>query len=133
MSISRCVTLLLFAPLLALQAQKAVPSAKSPLRKVDQRRAVTSTPSLRLMGGFASPRIVGWDKDSVVITGVVPEDARFEGNFGGPSTGAVSGVKIYLEVTEGASPTAKLELRIPSRARLWVKEGSAGVNVSGGT
>lgn len=127
---------LLVAPLSLLEAQKPVPPGKtraSGMRTVEQRRAVTSTPSLRVMGGFASMRIVGWDKDSVVITGTIPEDARFEGNFGGPQSTPVSGMKMYLELPEGASPTAKIEMRIPARARLWVKAGSAAVDVSGVT
>jgi hypothetical protein len=131
MSISRWLTLLLLLPLVSLRAQKVAPSGKTGLRKVDERRAVTSTPSLRVMGGFASLRIIGWDKDSVVITGVIPEDARFEGNFGGPNTGAVNGMKMYLELPDGPSAPAKIEMRIPSRARLWIKAGSSDVDVSG--
>lgn len=129
----RVLPLLIVAPLMALPAQKSAEPAKTSLRKVEQRRAVTSTPSLRVMGGFASLRIIGWDKDSVVITGSVPEDARFEGNFGGPKSGPVTGMKMYLELPEGASPTAKLEMRIPARARLWVKAGTAEIDVTGVT
>ena len=100
---------------------------------VERRRAVTSTASLRMMGGFSELRIIGWDKDSVVVVGKLPTGSRLEGNFGGTAQdGPATGMKMFLELPdESQSAQAKLTMYIPTRARLWVKGGSADVVASG--
>jgi hypothetical protein len=101
-------------------------------RPVDIRRAVTSTASIRITGAFAELRIRGWNKDSVVITGTVPADARFDGGFMAAAGGASPGAKFYLETVSG-TPAGKLEMRVPYRARIWAKSGSATIDVEGVT
>src|SRR3982750_4508179 len=100
---------------------------------VDRRRAVTSTASLRIMGGFSELRVIGWDKDSVAVVGKIPKGSRFEGNFAMPQNeGPAPGMKMYLELPdETQAAQAQLTMYIPSRARLWVKGGSANVSASG--
>jgi DUF4097 and DUF4098 domain-containing protein YvlB len=105
-------------------------------QRIEQRRAVTPTASVRLVGGFGALRIVGWDRDSVVVLGTVPAGVRFEGHFGGNESSPAAGAKMYLEGVEGsrdAVADAKLELYVPARARVWVKAGSAEIDVSGVT
>jgi hypothetical protein len=105
----------------ALQAQ----------RSVEIRRAVTPTASIRISGAFAELTIHGWKKDSAVITGSIPADARFDGGFvtsATPSTGA----KYYLETPTGV-PSGKLDLYLPAGARVWAKSGSAKIDVEGVT
>ena len=110
------------------------PSLDAQIR-VDHRRAVTPTASLRIMGGFAELHIVGWERDSVAVTGTIPKGARLEGNFGGTTHDApATGMKIFLELPdETQSSQAKIEMRIPARARLWVKGGSSVVTANGVT
>jgi len=119
-------------------AASAQTAAARPMRRVEVRRAVTPNVSFRLVGAFATLRVVGWAHDSVVITGTVPADARFESAWGGQGGAASAGGKAYLEVPEHegrALPAGTLEVRVPERARLWVKGGSAvieAVGVQGG-
>jgi hypothetical protein len=113
---------------LALAAADARPAGAQ--RTVDVRRATTPTVSFRIVGSFSELRIRGWDKDSVVITGTIPVDARFEGGFGGNSKAPTTGAKFYLETPSGL-PAGKLEARVPARARVWVKSGSADIDAAG--
>jgi hypothetical protein len=109
-------------------------AAAAPLRaqqKVMQRFAVTPTASIRLFGDVGSLRIVGWDRDSVVVTGTLPAGARLDASRGGDPRKPSPGMKIYVEVPRSPAPDAKLELRVPSRARVWSKSGSADVEVTG--
>jgi hypothetical protein len=100
-------------------------------QKTEQRFAVTPTASIRLFGDVASLRIVGWDRDSVVVTGTLPAGARLDAARGGSPDRPASGMKIYVEVPRTPAPHAKLELRVPARARVWTKSGSADVEVTG--
>jgi len=115
----------------ALAAVLAVPTLAAQ-RSVDIRRAVTPTASVRITGAFAELRIRGWTKDSVVITGTIPVDARFGGGFMSPTAGGSPGAKFYLETSSGI-PAGKLELRVPVSARVWAKSGSATIDVEGVT
>jgi putative adhesin len=109
-------------------------AAAAPLRaqqKVIQRFAVTPTASIRIFGDVGSLRIVGWDRDSVVVTGTLPAGARLDASRGGDPERPSPGMKIYVEVPRSPAPDAKLELRVPSRARVWSKSGSANIEVTG--
>jgi hypothetical protein len=116
-----CLALLSTLSPQPLQAQRAV----------EIRRAVTSTASIRVSGAFAELRIHGWKRDSAVITGSIPNDARFDGGFI-TSTTLSTGAKFYLETASGV-PSGKLDLYVPAGARIWAKSGSATIDVEGVT
>lgn len=99
---------------------------------VEMRRAVTATASVRVSGSFAELHIRGWAKDSVVITGTVPNDAHFGGGFLTPTGSASPGAKFFLESPTGV-PSGVLELRVPAGARVWAKAGSATIDAEGVT
>jgi hypothetical protein len=112
-------------------ARKLKPSERV---AVERRYAMASDASIRLAGAISSLRIIGWDRDSLVITGTVPVGWRFDGGVltavGGPSRGA----KFFVEGATDVPPTAAtLEVRVPTRARVWAKSGSADMEVSGVT
>jgi hypothetical protein len=100
-------------------------------QKVDIRRAAAADVSVRLSGSFASVRVSAWPHDSVVLTGAVGAGSRLEGgplNFTGP----VQGMKFYVESTSDASMAGnRIELRVPRGARVWIKAGSADIDVAG--
>jgi hypothetical protein len=100
-------------------------------QKANLRFAVTPTASIRLFGDVGSLRIIGWDRDSVVLTGTLPTGARLDASRGGDPAKPSGGMKIYVEVPRAPAPDAKLELRVPARARVWAKSGSADVEVVG--
>jgi hypothetical protein len=112
---------------LALVARQAAAQ-----RVVESRHAVTASASVRISGTFSELRIRGWNKDSVAITGTVPNDAQFAGGFLAPAAGRSPGAKFFLEGPAGA-PNGKLELRVPAGARVWAKSGSATIDVEGVT
>lgn len=97
---------------------------------VETRRAVTPNASVRISGTFAALRIRGWNKDSVVITGTVPNDAHFAGGFLAPAGSASPGAKFFVESQSGV-PAGTLELRVPAGARVWAKAGSATIDAEG--
>ncbi|MHB1329022.1 MAG: DUF4097 family beta strand repeat-containing protein [Gemmatimonadales bacterium] len=80
---------------------------------------------LRIFNLAGRTRVVAWDLDSVSVTGTLSPGGRF---FGG---GDGRMIKLGVEDPQGRQPKASLEVRIPRRARLWVKSGSADVAVSG--
>jgi hypothetical protein len=100
-------------------------------QKVDHRFSVTPTASIRLFGDVGVLRIVGWDRDSVVLVGSLPVGARLDASRGGDATRPAPGMKIYVEVPRTPAPDARLELRVPARSRVWAKSGSADVEVTG--
>ncbi|MEP7381020.1 MAG: DUF4097 family beta strand repeat-containing protein [Gemmatimonadota bacterium] len=97
--------------------------------KVNARYATTRDVSFRLSGSIGTLRIVGWDRDSVVVTGVIPAGVRLEGGVGGDGRAPARGVKMYLESPNDlVSSTAALEVRVPRGARVWVKSGTADID-----
>jgi hypothetical protein len=100
-------------------------------QKVDIRRAASPTVSVRLGGLFSSIKVIAWPNDSIALTGVVGAGNRLDGgplNFAGPATG----MKFFIEGTSDANVAAnKLELRVPRNARVWLKTGSADIDVQG--
>ena len=99
--------------------------------KIDIHRAAKPNVSLRLSGGFASVKVIAWQHDSIAITGSVGAGNRFEG---GPLeiAGPLSGMKFFVESESQASIAAnRIEMRVPRDARLWIKTGSAQVDVQG--
>ena len=115
---------------LALVAAAGLASPADAQQKVDVRRAVTRDVYVRLNGAFSSLRVTGWQKDSLVMTGTLPRDARLDGATGGGSTPA-PGVKFYIEGPSTANASASLELFVPAGATVWAKSGSATIDVTG--
>jgi hypothetical protein len=107
-----------------------IPLSAQSQQKVDIRRAATSTVSVRLNGALGNVRVIGWDRDSIALTGGLAAGSRLEGgpqNAPGPATG----MKFYVEATDQASERGnRLELRVPKNARVWIKSGSADIEAS---
>lgn len=123
MRIPQLALLILTFPLATATAQQ----------KVDIHRAATPTVSVRLGGAVASVRVVGWQHDSIAIVGALGAGSKMDGgpfNVSGP----VQGMKFFVDaVDEAALRGNKLELRVPRNARVWIKAGSADIDVSGVT
>lgn len=116
---------------LALFTLLALPAAASAQSKIDVHRAATPTASVRLSGAFASVRVSAWPHDSIAITGTIGPGSRFDGGAFN-TTGPVSGLKFYLEASDGSPIAAnRIEMRVPRDARVWIKGGSADLDVQG--
>jgi len=124
-------------PSAAALAQRAASPDAGKLRSagrvaVERRYAMAPDASIRVAGAISNLRIIGWDRDSLVITGTVPVGWRFDGGVAAAPAGPSRGAKFYVEGATELSPTAAaLEVRVPTRARVWAKSGSADIDVSG--
>jgi hypothetical protein len=120
--VATCVLLLGLVP--AAHAQQNVSAAY----------AVTPDVSLRLFAAVGTVNVVGWDRDSVAVSGVVAKGSKV--SLGSPSPVARRGLKLFIDApTEEAGREGSLTLQVPRGARVWLKTGSADVtvrNVTGG-
>ena len=118
-------------PFLAtLAALAASPVAAHAQSKVERGWPLDRDGAVRIHNFWGSVRIVGWDRDSVSVTGTVAAGQRF---FGGGTTGAVKmAVEGQDETADGQEPAGSaLVVRIPASARVWVKTVGASIEVSG--
>lgn len=112
------------AALLLLLA--AVPGA-SAQQKVSRRIAIAPDASIRITNLAGLTRIIGWDRDSIAVTGVVPAGASFF--MGGQGRLAKMGVERRDESLP--EPGATLEVRVPAGARIWIRSMSATIEAEG--
>jgi len=105
-----------------------VPALVQAQQKVSRGFQLDAEGSLRITVPAGSVHIVGWDRDSVLVTGsVAPGGGTFYA--GGRGRGGKMGVD--NGDMSGTGPGADLEIRVPARARIWVKTVGAGVTVEG--
>ncbi|MBW7933086.1 MAG: hypothetical protein H3C62_05615 [Gemmatimonadaceae bacterium] len=95
-------------------------------QKIDRRLPLNPTAPVKLFVATGTLRVVGWDVDSIVVTGTIASKAQFY--FGGGARGAKGGVE-----GDGISAMADLLVKVPRRAQLWVRGGDADVVVEGVT
>ena len=95
---------------------------------IDRRAAVGPRASIRIHNLVGSTRIIGWDRDSIVLTGTVP-DPRLVAFGSGPG-GAKLGIETPPDDPSGGAG-AHIEVRVPRAARVWVKSATADIEVSG--
>ena len=86
--------------------------------------ALNAEGAVKVYGDAGSIRIIGWDRDSVSVTGTVSSISRF---FAG---GDRNGVKMGTETNSGPSKPSDLVVHVPARSRVWVRSASANVDVS---
>jgi hypothetical protein len=108
---------LLFAVALAapLSAQK----------KIERRQALGMEAAIRIANLVGSVVVHGWNKDTVLVRGVLaPGDNFFMG-------GGYTGAKMFVESANERDPKpTRLEVWVPARVRLWVKTATANIDVS---
>lgn len=93
--------------------------------------STTATVSIRLFAAVGDIHVVGWERDSVDVSGVVQAGSHVA-MAGGSFGEKVRGMKMFVEAAPGQSGReGKLLLRVPRGARLWLKTGSADLDVTG--
>ena len=98
-------------------------------RKVNDRFRVDPEVQVRIQNIAGSVRVRGWDRDSVVVTGVVhePPGQPFKVHHS-----ADAGVKIAVwDGTSEKVPPSDFEVYVPARSQVWVRTASATIDVSG--
>lgn len=121
-------------PLLGLLALLACPAvlhsqaSRADVRKVEIRLALDGAGMARLWVPAGAVRVSAWDRDSMVVTGIVPAASDF--HCGGTRQ-AVKCATDFFPRDQGSAVPAQLEVRLPRRVRLWVKTESADIRVTG--
>ncbi len=110
---------------LVLLACGVVPLASLPAQqKINRRLPLDPTGMFKFFVSSGSVRVVGWDVDSIVVTGTISAKSQFY--LGGGRQGAKGGVE-----GDGVEAMADLIVKVPRRARLWIRGGEADVRVDG--
>jgi hypothetical protein len=119
------VTTGLLLTLLAIASAQGV-GAQDGWREIEQGRAVAPTAYLKVWNLTGSIRVVGWDRDSVAVTGRAQAGAG-SFFFGGDR----DAVKLGFEMQGKGS--GELTVHVPARSTVWIKAASATVDVQGVT
>lgn len=81
--------------------------------------------ALKIYNDVGSIRVIGWDRDSVAVSGTIANGGSM---FGG---GDRTGVKFGIEGKGSKNLTASdLVVHVPARARVWIRSASATIDVS---
>ncbi len=119
-----------FACVAASAAGVAALAIASPARaQIHLNRGVAIDPDgyVRVHNPSGSVRVIGWERDSVAVTGTLDPAARFF--MGGDGRGVKLGVELPAGGESGGS--SYVEVRIPTRSQVWVKTAGADIDVSG--
>jgi DUF4097 and DUF4098 domain-containing protein YvlB len=97
-------------------------------QRVDERWPLASGGSVRIVNPFGRVRVVGWDAESLSVSG------RLERGAGGFSAAGDARVRKLLVLPSGderEAGRAELEVHVPRRASVWVKSATADIAVEG--
>lgn len=94
-------------------------------QKLDRRIAIARDAAIRITNLAGTTRVLGWDRDSIAVTGSAAASTTF---FMG---GAGRAAKLGLEPQEGSQPTAgeHLDVRVPRGSRVWVKSAGGAIDI----
>ena len=109
--------------LLMMSAATGAASAQLPVLRA---RALDATAAVKIFNPAGSIRLVGWDRDSIVVRGRIAPGERFF--FGG----SASGVKLGVEdaATTRDSRPSELVVYLPRASRISAKSASASITGS---
>lgn len=105
-----------------------LPAALQAQQKISNGFQLDADGSLRIQVPVGTVRIIGWDRDSVSVSGTI---APGGGSWYGGGRGRAGKLGLETRDQSGTGPGADVEIRVPAHARLWVKTVSASVNIEG--
>ncbi len=113
---------------LAVAAVAMFSSVASAQQRIDRRIPLNADASIRVLNLVGSIRVIGWDKDTLAVTGTLAAGAGKFFYFGGGARGA----KLGVDLPDDASTDQKsdLEVHVPARAKLWIKAATATIEVT---
>ena len=115
---------LLATTALVVSASAVTSTVARAQQKIDRQMPLNAMGLLRITNLLGSVRVTGWDKDSVSVSGSAGAGVQFY------MGGSPVGVKLGVEGGKGAPETADLVLRVPVRARLWIRTTDGDVDVT---
>jgi len=96
--------------------------------KVNRVVQLNADGSVRIYNSVGSVRVVGWNRDSVAVRGVLGRGTSL--HMGGGRTG----MKMFIEGVDDRNPApANIEVWVPAKAKVWVKTATADIEVTGVT
>lgn len=107
-----------------LVAATQVPAVAQAQQAVSRGWAINAEGAVKIYGDAGSIRVIGWDRDSVALSGTVANISNF---FSG---GDRTGVKMGVENNGGPSKPSDLVVRVPARSRVWVRSASANIDIT---
>jgi len=125
--------------LLLLLAQTGLATGAAAQRRIDERRPATPDGLLRIHNLVGAVRIIGWDRDTIAVTGTIGSGTFYMGvGKGGGKLGvdlpaAMLEARIDLAPDKTSIVGSMLEVRVPRGTRVWVKTASADIEVDGVT
>jgi hypothetical protein len=96
-------------------------------RKLNERRAVVPNGFMRIFSLSGSVTVIGWDRDSLVVTGTVWEPSGDRFAVGVTPKGAKLGL---WSDSDAPTKPSHIVVYVPSRSQVWVKTTSADIRVS---
>jgi len=94
--------------------------------RIERRWPLAAEGAIKIFNFVGSVRVIGWDHDSVVVTGTVAEGMQF---FGG---GSPSGVKVGVEGNaRRPGGVTVLVVRVPATADVWVRGAATDIETEG--
>ena len=113
------------AALSAMICAAGVSSTSAHAQKaVNRGWALNADGAVKIFNDAGSIRVIGWDRDSVALSGTVSSTGTL---FAG---GGAEGVKMGVETVSGVAKASDLVVHVPARARVWVRSVSASIDVS---
>jgi DUF4097 and DUF4098 domain-containing protein YvlB len=113
---------------LAVIGLAAIPLCATPAagqRTIAERRAARPDGAIRIHNLVGSVEVIGWDRDTIAVTGTVREGAE---PFGFHVSGG--GAKLGIWPGTGEALPSELRIQVPRRSRVSVKTESADVVIS---
>ena len=96
--------------------------------KVNRGLQLDATGAVRVYNLVGSVRVTGWNKDSVVVRGMLGKGNTLH------MGGGRGGMKMFIEGMDERNPArADIEVMVPTRAKVWVKTATASIDVRGVT
>lgn len=110
----------------AMALTAASVSAQTP---IERRFAAPPDGYVRIANLAGTVKVTGWDRDSVVVTGTVEEPPGAAFHLGYGREGAKLG--IWTDEPVSNLRPSNLEIRVPRASRVFVRSGSADIDIAG--
>jgi hypothetical protein len=96
-------------------------------KKLTKAFAVAPDVAVRIHNLVGLTRVTGWDRDSIAVVATIPPGG---GSFFGGGGGRFAKMGIEGQDPSLSGPASELDVRVPRGARVWVKSGSARVELT---
>lgn len=97
-------------------------------QRVERKLAMDPDASIRIYNLNGSVRVDGWDRDTLSVVATISDPLKNRFFFGGTAHGAKMGIEAPMDLDQAP---VHLVVKVPTRARLWIKAAGASITLSG--